>query len=271
MNVKKPVLFLAIVLILGLSACGRQTPPEGVIQTAIAQTDTAEKKMENAVNATLTAIGKGGAQETPSLAVGTLTPTYTVTIGSTASGIVTVSVSVNTWCTKGPDTIYDKVLILYVGQTAEVIGKDKYGSYWVIKNPKNPAVTCWLWGKYATITGDASKLPVIPAPPTPTPPPGTVTAVSITAKNAVIYTSGCGSWSNEWTATITTDGPATVKFLMFFDYGPTDHTMTFTSAGTQSQTDHTVKNGDCRTYVVSVKVTSPNVMTAQTSFKVVSS
>jgi hypothetical protein len=268
MDVKKHALFLAAALILGFSACA---PSEGAIQTAIAQTQTDQKKLENAVNATLTALDDQDAQATQQPWAGTLTPTFTVTVGSMTPGIVTVSVSTNTWCNKGPGSIYDKVFILYVDQTAEVIGKDQYGSYWVIKNPKNPAVTCWLWGKYATITGDASKLPVIPAPPTPTPPPGMVTAVSITVEKAVIHTPGCGSWGNQWTATITTDGPATVKFFMGNNNFPQNHTMTFTSAGTQSETDgHASMGSECGTYVITVKVTSPNVMTAQTSFTVYS-
>jgi hypothetical protein len=55
------ITFVATALLLGLSGCGGQTqatPSEGAIQTAIAQTDTAQKKLENAVNATLTALGK---------------------------------------------------------------------------------------------------------------------------------------------------------------------------------------------------------------------
>ena len=63
MDSKKPVFFLAAALILGLSACGG-TPSEGAIQTAIAQTSIADEKIENAVNATLTALGKAGALET---------------------------------------------------------------------------------------------------------------------------------------------------------------------------------------------------------------
>ncbi len=266
MDAKKPALFLAAALILGFTACA---PSEGAIQTAIAQTQTDQKKLEIAVNATLTAMSKPSEQQMQQ--PGTDTPTPGTPTVSATQGIVTVSVSTNTWCNKGPGSIYDKVFILYVGQTAEVIGKDQDGGYWVIKNPKNPAVTCWLWGKYATITGDASKLPVIPAPPTPTPPPGMVTAVSITVEKAVIHTPGCGSWGNQWTATITTDGPATVKFFMGNNNFPQNHTMTFTSAGTQSETDgHASMGSECGTFVITVKVTSPNVMTAQTSFTVYS-
>jgi hypothetical protein len=202
--------------------------------------------------------------------VATPTPTYTVL--STASGNVTVSVSTNTWCNKGPGSIYDRVFILYVGQTAKVIGKDQYGSYWVIEKPNNPAVTCWLWGKYATITGDAGSLPVIPAPPTPTPthPPAMVTAVSVTVDHPVIQSGGSCHFLQGWTTTITTNGPTTVKYYWAFNnYAGIDRTMTFASAGTQSSHELNTENG-CGNWVIHVVVTSPNSMTDQVSFKVVS-
>jgi len=35
--------------------------------------------------------------------------------------------------------------------------------------PSNPAVTCWLWGQYATVLGNTDGLPAINPPPIPTP------------------------------------------------------------------------------------------------------
>jgi hypothetical protein len=97
------------------------------------------------------------ASETPSL-----TPTFTLEIPR-------VSVSVDTNCRSGPGTVYDSLGALTVGQTAEVVGKSANADNWIIRLPSNPAITCWLWAQYATVTGDTSNLPIIQPPPTPTP------------------------------------------------------------------------------------------------------
>jgi hypothetical protein len=104
-----------------------------------------------------------------------LTPTATYT--STPS-VVTLSVSGNTNCRTGPLGIYDLVSILYVGQTAEVVGRDEAGLNWVIQDPDRPGNTCWLWGRYATLVGNWEALPVIAPPPTPTPTPTAAMSVS---------------------------------------------------------------------------------------------
>ncbi len=274
MIMKKLFPLIAAVSVLGLQACGvgvSESALEKTIAAGIAQTQTMQSGLEKGVNATLTALGKAGAQETPPLATANLTSAPST--GTPAQGIVTVSVSVNTWCSKGPGSIYDKVFILYVGQTAEVIGREEYGQYWVIKKPDNPAVTCWLWGKYATVIGDASKLPVITPPPTPTKLAwGTVTAVTITVAKSVIH--GSCTFTNTITVTITTNGPTMVHYILkkYFNGGEqstSENDMNFSAAGSQSfqlmPSLHT-----CGTYGYKVIVTSPNSMTAEGSFQVFS-
>jgi len=98
----------------------------------------------------------------------TLTPTFTLTLTPEAP---MVSVSTSTFCRSGPGTIYDQLGTLYVGQKARVLGRNEYNDTWVIELPADPPVTCWLWGHYATVTGDTDGLPVIETPPTPTPTP----------------------------------------------------------------------------------------------------
>jgi hypothetical protein len=107
----------------------------------------------------------GTPTETP---LPSLTPTATYTI---TPSVVTVSVSGNTNCRTGPGTVYDLLDSLLVGQTAEVVGRDAEGQNWVIKMPSNPERTCWLWGRYATLSGNWEALPIIEPPPTPTPVP----------------------------------------------------------------------------------------------------
>ena len=89
----------------------------------------------------------------------TLTPTSTLPM---------VTVSTDTNCRDGPGQQYTLTGALYIGQSAEVTGVYDKGGYWIIKSPGSSG-TCWLWGQYATVTGNTANLTKYPAPPTPTP------------------------------------------------------------------------------------------------------
>ncbi len=80
------------------------------------------------------------------------------------AGGVTVTVSLNTSCREGPGQEFNDIGALAPGQTAEVVGKDTKNNYWIIKLPGDSSKTCWLWGQYATVTGDASQVPDVPTP-----------------------------------------------------------------------------------------------------------
>jgi hypothetical protein len=99
----------------------------------------------------------------------TVTPTATITLTPT-SAVPMVSVSENTNCRTGPGVVYDLVGALVIGEQAVVVGKYTAGNYWIINNP-NGSGTCWLWGQYATVTGNTVGLPEYAPPPTPTPVP----------------------------------------------------------------------------------------------------
>jgi hypothetical protein len=140
-----------------------------------ASTAAAETALANAVAETLAAMPSNTPEFTftPSL---TPTPTFTLTPSFTPTPTFTltpetvrVSVSVETNCRTGPGTAYDSVGVLQVGKTAEVVGRASDGGSWIIRNPANPAMNCWLWGQYATVTGNTSGLTVYTPPPTPTP------------------------------------------------------------------------------------------------------
>lgn len=79
-----------------------------------------------------------------------------------------VVVSKNTNCRTGNAKNYDNVGALLVGEQADVLARDS-GDYWYVRLPSGKM--CWLWGEYATITGDTSHLPVFTPPPSPTPAP----------------------------------------------------------------------------------------------------
>lgn len=162
MSKKKPALLFAL-LILALTACnmpGGQAPNAPESNLALTITAQALLLQPGAQQPVV--------QNTP-LPAFTSTPEFTPTVTLTPTpSVPQVSVSTNTNCRTGPGTQYDLIGALVVGQTAEVIGKYSPSNYWIIKNP-NGSGNCWLWGQYATVTGNTANLPEYPVPATPTP------------------------------------------------------------------------------------------------------
>jgi hypothetical protein len=157
---KKKPLYLLIILIIALQACNLPT------------TDSAEPDFSATITAQALILQSG---EDPALASTpdagfTATPEFTATITLTPTPSVPMaSVSQNTNCRTGPGANYDLSGALTIGDSAEVVGKSTSTGYWIIKTPGNAAATCWLWGQYATVTGDVSGLPEYNIPPSPTP------------------------------------------------------------------------------------------------------
>lgn len=158
----KRVIIMTLVLIMAMLACnapasqgnggngssaGAGSDGSAATITALAATIQAQ----NAVTATSPA-----PTDTPTV---TLTPTPSVPM---------VTVSQTTNCRTGPGTVYDLLGSLSVGASAQVVGKYTPGNYWIIDTPGSSG-TCWLWGQYATVSGNTSGLPEMIPPPTPTP------------------------------------------------------------------------------------------------------
>lgn len=109
-----------------------------------------------------------------------------------AVGDVTVTVSVATNCRLGPGQNFASVYGMPVGQVAKVVAKNSYSGYWIIEIPGQAGQTCWLWGKYAAISGDTASLKDVVTPtsaatqkPTATKTPSaSATATSTTAAGA---------------------------------------------------------------------------------------
>ncbi len=179
-------------------------PPEGSINTSVAQTVYADLT-RNAPQSTSTAtpeLPTDTPSETPT-ETPTLTQTPSVTPFFTPTPFITlITVSTPTNCRNGPGKVYAMQGALMVGEIAEVVGRDPTGDYWYIRNPDSSPEFCWVWGKYATLTGPASTLPILTPPPTPTPtmtPLPTMTPTPSPAfKSDYIGLDSCGgSWWTE--------------------------------------------------------------------------
>jgi len=187
------ILLLALLLACGLPAGWNATspPPGDAIATAIAQTQAAQTMIAYYAAETLAAVQsistatQAVLPSTEPPPPPTATPAWSETPSLTPSPTATftpavpmVSVSVDTNCRTGPGKVYDMVGALTTGKSAEVIARDPSGNYWYIRNPNNPASFCWIWGQYATISGNTAGLPVYTPPPTPTPAPDFTVAYS---------------------------------------------------------------------------------------------
>ena len=165
-----PILTSVAGLLIASLACSQSAPPPppdpNALNTSIAQTVAArqtEVALNNPATATFTLT-----PETPTL---TLEPTLTATPDFTATpSTPTISVSVDTNCRTGPGAIFERVGILLVGETAEIVGREPRSEYWYIRNPDTGPEFCWIWGEYATISGNTLFLPYLapPAPPATT-------------------------------------------------------------------------------------------------------
>jgi hypothetical protein len=179
----KLLLSTALIFLIFSSACslmgnsvtgiGAEQDSTAAINTRAAEivsTRFAEQTViANAVASTLNAMVTDTPEQTftPSI---TKTPLFTFTHAFTpTSKSPMLSVTVQTNCRSGPGTILDVLGILDVGQAAQVAGRNVETDNWIIKLPSNPAVTCWVWGKYAKVVGNTTRLPNIVPPPTPTP------------------------------------------------------------------------------------------------------
>ncbi len=160
---KKQILYSSISLIIAMLACNMpssQPSEENLAMTITAQALLLQNEQNPADAGAVTSTSE------PSF---TSTPEFTPTVALTPTpSVPTASVSQNTNCRTGPGTEYDLIGALLIGQTAEVIGKNTPSSYWVIKTPGGSGF-CWLWGQFATVSGNTTNLPEYPVPATPTP------------------------------------------------------------------------------------------------------
>ncbi|MBN8658679.1 MAG: hypothetical protein J0M11_23280 [Anaerolineae bacterium] len=217
---KKHILktWIVCVLILSLTACNL---PEGVDPNA------PDFNLTITANAAAieTALASGQlppeAQGLPATEDPALPPTEEIVIPAEvlppAVGDVTVTVSVATNCRQGPGTAFKSIYGMPVGQVAKVVAKNSYSGYWIIEIPGQNGQTCWLWGQYATISGDTASLKDVVTPTSVSTNTPTATATlkatltpTITSTSAV---TGCTNpnATNYNPAASTDDGSCTYK------------------------------------------------------------
>lgn len=181
---KTQQLFLKVVvftIILSLSACNMPTGGTAAGTPDIAGTVAAKVAIEQAAQTMVAQTMAAGAPIVPAAATSTntiqapleatftqtLTPTITLT--PTLEGVF-LTVSQDTYCRFGaPYSSFKILATVKTGQKVEVIARNPENDSYYVKNPYETNTTCWLYGKYATLTGNSGALPVSTMNPTPTP------------------------------------------------------------------------------------------------------
>jgi hypothetical protein len=172
---------LVFTLILSLSACNLPMGGTTAGTPDIAGTVAAKVAIEQAAQTMVAQTMAAAAPIVPAAATSTntiqappestftqtLTPTITLT--PTLEGVF-LTVSQDTYCRFGaPYSSFKILATVKTGQKVEVISRNPENDSYYVKNPYEPNATCWLYGKYATLTGNPGALPVSTMHPTPTP------------------------------------------------------------------------------------------------------
>ena len=153
---KSPIILSIIALWLATLACGGTstvpTVDPNAAQTAIVETIAAIQTQTTPTTQPTSTV---------ELPTETLAPTLTAEPTGTST-VPMISVTVATNCRIGPGTEYERVGMLLVGQSTEIVGRDPFGQYWYVRNPSFGTPYCWLSAKYAIITGNPFSLPLQP-------------------------------------------------------------------------------------------------------------
>src|SRR5215216_2490113 len=249
-------LWMAVILLsLGLSSCNLPTsrPTEVPTSTPAPVLDTPISSISTVTPVTaetLLSVELPTASQTP-------TSTPSVFLASAKDQPVN--------CRFGPETSYAIVGALIVGRQAEIIGRNEDSSWWYVRNPSDPSISCWLSAEFVQTVGDVQSLPVANSPVI------MVTNVYVTVDPPVMNIA-CDALPQTViiNAEITASGPSTVIWHWASSSGVVtpDKQLLFEVGDTKIAQDYYQVNR-VSDYIVQVQTTVPNMVTGQASFKVV--
>jgi hypothetical protein len=182
--------------------------------------------------------------------------------------VTPLSVAVN--CRYGPSPAYLVLSDLNPGESVPILGTNSDRGWWQIQDPDNPALKCWVSDPVVVISGDAASVPIVPIPQ------AYVIKAKISIDATIVHGTCGGPNPNDFTGSITTNGPTTVIFHweIWHTGGAkmnttADQTLVFSSATTLTNNPGSISE-DCGKYTVKLVVTSPNNVTAQAQWQVLS-
>jgi hypothetical protein len=92
-----------------------------------------------------------------------LSPTQEATPAS--SSTPQLSSTLNAYCRKGPNTLYDIVTFIQKGINYDVVGRDNQSTWWLVNAPG--VSTCWVGGSAVNVSGPTAQVPVVIGQPLP--------------------------------------------------------------------------------------------------------
>ncbi len=203
----------------------------------------------------------------PTFAISTLTPVPTETPLPTPTSTPDVPIAwpkdLGVNCRYGPGKEWDTASSLLAGTTTEIKGRTVDTSWWYVNDPLNQDSFCWVSYDVVDTAGNLNIIPIVEPP---------VASVTNVEADAVVAFTACGS-SNlvTFNGSITANGPAMVTYHweVSGDVQDTiaDATVEFTQAGTQKVTTDAF-SADCGDYTLTLRVTDPNEISAEKSFKI---
>lgn len=167
-------LLLVFILLLSITSCNlpmgnrANVDVDATIAAGIMRSQTAlALPLTDTGQATITNTVQPGDTATLTLEP-TITLTPTITITPTPEGVF-LTISQDTYCRKGaPISVFPALTTIKAGQQVEVIGQNPTHDSYYVRNPDQTNSYCWVWGKYATLTGNQESLPVYTLQPTAT-------------------------------------------------------------------------------------------------------
>ncbi len=169
------VLLSVLVLFSLLASCNMPTGQAPVTQPQAATQPPGNEPVSMDADAMataveLTAVARvteiAGSVTPTSTAVPTPTFTATSSIPTSCNPLVTATVNANV--RSGPDTAYDIVGSLTLGQTATIVGRNDAYTWWYIDYPGIAGNHAWIAGSVVTSACVPSVVQVVAAPPLPT-------------------------------------------------------------------------------------------------------
>lgn len=211
--------------------------------------------------------------DTPPSSISTLTPIATllnielptITLTSTPGTFLASPKDQPVNCRFGPGTSYSVIGALILGRQAEIIGRNSDSTWWYVRNPSDPSVSCWLSAEFVKTAGDVQSLPVVNSPDI------MVTGVQVRIEPPVMNIA-CDEFPQvvNIIAQITSSGPTVVIWHWESSTGfvSPDKQILFEVGDTKTVQDY-YQVTSINDYRIQVQTTLPNIMTDQASFKVV--
>lgn len=166
MNIKRKIFYMIIVMLLGTTSGCTTAAPTPDMAATIAVNVAVEQTM--AALKTQSVITELAYQEQNPTETPTPSPTPTSAYTSTPDK-VTLTLSKDTYCRKGIYTKSPFVALMTAGKTYDVLAVDTNNQAYYVVEPDHTFTYCWLWGEYATVSGNVDSLPVYTPQPLPTP------------------------------------------------------------------------------------------------------